>query len=57
LLHPEIAAEPKASQLQVISIANSSDFMMSIRIFNIFPKALAAGVIMKHKDLSFRVFK
>ena len=57
MLHPEIAAEPKASQLQVISIANSSDFMMSIRIFNIFPKALAAGVIMKHKDLSFRVFK
>lgn len=56
LSHSEIAAEPKTFQLQVISVANSSDFMMSLRIFSIFAKASAVGVIMKHKDLSFHVF-
>lgn len=56
-LHLKIAAEPNTFQLQVISIANYSDFIISLRIFSIFPKAWAVGVIMKHQDLSFHGFK
>lgn len=56
-LHLEIAAEPNTFQLQVISIANSSDFIISLRIFSIFLKAWAVGVVIKHQDLSFHGFK
>lgn len=56
-LHLEIAAEPNTFQLQVISTANSSDFIITLRISGIFPKAWAVGIIMKHQDLSFHGFK
>lgn len=38
-LHLEIAAEPNTFQLQVISTANSSDFIITLWISGIFPKA------------------